>query len=133
MGDEEAVLFANDRFYAAFAGRDVQAMEGIWAKKGATCIHPGWQPLYGREEILESWRAILGEEGSPHIKCRAPHAQLYGDTAAVICIEDLDGSFLCATNLFIREDGEWRMAHHHAGPVHMQEDDLPEEPDLSVN
>ncbi|MDG2319762.1 MAG: nuclear transport factor 2 family protein [Rhodospirillaceae bacterium] len=133
MGDEEAVLFANDRFYIAFTARDIKAMEELWATSGVICVHPGWQPLYGREEVLESWQAILGEEGAPAVKCRVPHATLHGDTAIVICIEELDGAFLCATNVFVREDGDWHMAHHHAGPVHMDESDLPEEPDVAVN
>ena len=133
MGDEEAVLFANDRFYTAFAARDFKAMEDLWATTGVICVHPGWAPLFGREDVLESWQGILGEEEAPQVRCRAPQATLRGDTAIVICIEDIDGSFLCATNVFMREDGQWRMIHHHAGPVDMDESDLPEEPDVAVN
>jgi ketosteroid isomerase-like protein len=42
---------------------------------------------------------------------------LYGDTALVLCEEELDGGTLAATNLFVREDGGWRIAHHHAGQI----------------
>lgn len=133
MGDEEAVLFANDRFYTAFTAKDVSAMEALWADSKVLCVHPGWQPLYGREEVLDSWRGILGEEQSPAIQCHAPKATVYGDTAVVVCIEEIEGAFLCATNVFIRSGTEWRLAHHHAGPVNMSEGDLPEEPDVRVN
>ncbi len=134
MGDEEAVLFANDRFYTAFAARDIGAMEDLWAASCVICVHPGWEPLYGREEVMASWHAILGEDGAPdEVRCRAPRATLHGDTAIVICIEDLEGAFLCATNIFVREGMEWHLVHHHAGPVQMEESDLPEEQDVAVN
>lgn len=133
MGDEEAVLFANDRFYAAFTAKDITAMEDLWAEDKVLCIHPGWQPLYGREDVLASWRGILSEKQSPAIQCHAPTATVYGDTAVVICIEEIEGAFLCATNVFVRSDRGWHMSHHHAGPVNMSERDLPEEPDIQVN
>ncbi len=133
MGEEEAALFANDRFYTAFCAHDFEAMDELWASTGLICVHPGWQPLHGREEVMASWQAILGEETAPQVRCRLPRATIHGDTAFVICIEDLGESFLCATNVFTREGTEWRMIHHHAGPVHIQEQDLPEEPDIAVN
>lgn len=132
-GDEEAVLFANDRFYAAFTAKDLDAMEDLWADSRVLCVHPGWQPLFGREEVLASWQGILGEEEGPAIQCHAPRVTVYGDTAVVVCIEEIEGAYLCATNLFIRDGSDWRLAHHHAGPVNMQEVDLPEEPDVQVN
>ena len=42
---------------------------------------------------------------------------LYGDTALVICEEELDGGTLIASNLFVREDAAWRLAHHQAGQL----------------
>ena len=133
MGDEQSVIFANDRFYNSFANRDFGSMEKLWAESGVVCIHPGWQPLYGREKVLESWRVIFGDEGAPDVKCRMARAMLYGNTAFIICIEDLGRSFLCATNIFVLTEGQWRMIHHHAGPVHLEEGDLPEEPSIPVN
>jgi len=132
-GDEEAVLFANDRFYAAFAGRDVAAMEEVWSTGPVLCVHPGWQPLYGREDVLDSWRGILGEGSAPDIVCHAPRATVFETSAVVVCIEEVGGAFLCATNMFVRDDGEWRMCHHHAGPVNVSLQDLPEEPDVAMN
>ena len=133
MGDEEAVLFANDRFYTAFCTRDYDAMDDLWASSGLICVHPGWQPLHGREEVMASWKAILSEDTSPQVQCRSPRVTIHGDLAFVVCIEDLNGSFLCATNVFSREDATWRMVHHQAGPVHIRAQDLPDEPDVAVN
>ncbi|WP_276603288.1 nuclear transport factor 2 family protein [Nannocystis pusilla] len=35
----------------------------------------------------------------------------------VICAQTIGDTELVATNIFVREDGEWKMVHHHAGPV----------------
>lgn len=114
----DAVLFANEAFYLAFRSRDVVAMEDIWASRvPVTCIHPGWPPLYGRDEVLESWRGILGAESSPKIGCHAPRAHVYGDVATVLCYERVAESYLIATNVFMREGGVWKLVHHQAGPT----------------
>jgi hypothetical protein len=114
----DAVLFANEAFYRAFADRDIAAMEEIWASEApVACIHPGWSPVIGRERVLASWRAILGNPASPAIRCRRPQAFIHGDSAFVICYEEIEGAVLIATNLFVREGRSWRMTHHQAGPV----------------
>ena len=47
----------------------------------------------------------------------APRAFVLGAVAYVICFEDLDGGYLVATNVFVREGSLWRMIHHQAGPT----------------
>jgi hypothetical protein len=116
--EREAVLFANEAFYRAFADRDIAAMEEIWSRQEpVACIHPGWSPVIGRERVLESWRAILGNPASPAIVCLRPQAFLRGDSAFVICYEDVNGALLIATNIFVREEQHWKIMHHQAGPV----------------
>lgn len=73
MSDHQAILFSNEAFYQAFAERDMDAMDAIWADDDAVaCIHPGWQPLEGREAVLESWRAILSNADSPPSSAARP-------------------------------------------------------------
>ena len=130
MSDEPAVLFANDRFYAAFQSRDLEAMDQLWARRAAVaCIHPGWPALSGRDDVMESWRGILGGQ-SPAVTCRNAEAFVAGESAFVTCYEVIGDGLLVATNLFVREDGEWRMVHHQAGPCNMPPETLeePEEP-----
>jgi ketosteroid isomerase-like protein len=118
MSDEDDVLAANEAFYRAFAERDAQAMDGLWAKASpVACIHPGWPPLLGRAHVMASWRGVLGSPSSPAIRCLDPSAHVLADTAYVICYEALDDARLAATNLFVREDGGWRVVHHQASPV----------------
>jgi len=116
MHDKTAVLFANEAFYAAFASRDMIAMEDVWWRgENITCIHPGWPPLFGREQVIGSWHAILGNDQSPDVKCRNPVPHIFDDTAYVVCYEIIGDGALLASNVFIRDDGRWHMVHHQGG------------------
>jgi ketosteroid isomerase-like protein len=125
MQDDEAVLAANRAFYRAFRARDFAAMDLLWARAApVACIHPGWAALVGRDAVMASWRDILGQPTA--IACQAERVLLFGDSACVLCHEVLDGAdqaggqeegLLVASNLFVREAGDWRLVHHQAGGV----------------
>jgi ketosteroid isomerase-like protein len=118
MTDSDAVLAANLEFYRAFTARDLVAMDALWARQAPVgCIHPGWPALADRDEIMESWRGILSNPDAPRVACYDERVLLYGDTALVICEEELDGGTLVASNLFVREAEGWRIAHHQAGQM----------------
>ncbi len=117
MADRDALLFANEAFYRAFADRDINAMKDVWsATAPVACIHPGWGALTGREDVLESWAAIIANPDSPEIQVHSPEALLHGDVGLVICYEEIAGQYLIATNVFVRDGKIWRMVHHQAGP-----------------
>ena len=131
---EQAVLFANDAFYAAFLGRDMEAMEALWAQDvPVACVHPGWHALDERDEVMESWRGILASDAAPEVACRGAWAQLHGDCALVTCYEQIGNSLLVATNVFRRLDGpegrQWKMVHHQAGPCNLPPEALEDEPE----
>lgn len=114
----DAVLAANDAFYRAFNQKDIEAMEMLWsASDEISCIHPGWNLLKGREPVLDSWRNILSNPGQPKILTGGATGALLGNVALVVCRELVGGSALVATNVFVLEGGEWRLFHHHSGPV----------------
>jgi hypothetical protein len=118
MTDADAVLAANLEFYRAFATRDLDGMKALWARRApVACIHPGWPVLSDRTAILESWAGILANPGAPRIACYDEQVLLFGDTAIVVCEEELESGTLIASNFFIREDGVWRIAHHQAGQL----------------
>jgi ketosteroid isomerase-like protein len=127
MTESDSVLAMNLEFYRAFTTQDLAAMERIWATKAMVlCTHPGWLPLAGRDAVMDSWRKILGNPEAPNVMCHDDVAYLYGAMAVVVCEEELSGGHLAATNLFIKEDGSWRLVHHQASPILTRE--LPPRP-----
>lgn len=115
---EVEVLTVNEAFYDAFSRHDIAAMEAIWSTRvDLACIHPGWDAIVGRREVLSSWRAILSSPEAPTVECTGAVAHVIGDVAYVVCSEVLPGAELCATNVFVREAGTWKLVHHQAGPV----------------
>lgn len=124
MSERAKLLFANDAFYNAFGNRDASAMDALWAQRTpVTCIHPGWHALTSRDDVMESWRSILGNPNSPHITCRGAQAVSRGDVGLVVCYEMIGGTVLVASNVFVREGDAWMLMHHQAGPC----DSLPAE------
>jgi hypothetical protein len=118
MDDSDAVLAANLEFYRAFTTGDGDAMDALWARRApVACVHPGWPALTDRPAVVESWRNIFGSPASPRIACYDERVLLYGDTALVICEEELEGGTLIASNWFVREDGAWHIAHHQASQL----------------
>ena len=123
MSDADDVLAVNERFYAAFSNRDFAAMDAIWAAQSpVSCVHPGWMTLRGRSDVLHSWAAIISNPGQPRVVPGAATADIHGEIAIVHCREFVAGTPLVATNIFVREGGQWRMLHHHSSPVAMAPD-----------
>lgn len=117
MNDNQALLAANAAYYRAFQAGDYIAMAAVWADEGVSCIHPGWQVIEGRAEVLESYRQILANPEQEPVTCSQEHIIISGDMARILCVETVAGEILAATNLFIRTGGSWQLVHHHAGPV----------------
>jgi hypothetical protein len=116
--ETDAVLTANLSFYRCFAERDIAGMESVWALEvPVTCIHPGWSPRHGRAAVLDSWRSILSNPDAPIIHCHDEQVTFYGPIATVVCEEGLGTSTLFATNIFMFENGAWRMISHQSSPA----------------
>ena len=88
MSENAELLFANETFYHAFHGHDMEAMDALWARHGpVVCVHPGWQALMTRAAVMESWRGILSGPGAPSIACRKPRALVQGEPGFAVCSE----------------------------------------------
>ncbi len=117
-GGQDPVLEANAAFYRAFAERDLEAMDRLWAREApVACTHPAWPVLTGRDDVLKSWEGILTNPDAPTIEVRDAVAHRLGDTAIVLCREIVQDAPVEATNVFVLEGGEWRIAHHHASAI----------------
>ena len=114
--DPAVIEFANAASYLAFNNRDMKQMADIWAVEYASvCIHPGWAPLFGREDILQSWESIFaGQPEGSTIVCHGARVLQQDDLYSVICYEQLPGGWLVATNNFVVEAGDARLVHHQA-------------------
>jgi ketosteroid isomerase-like protein len=118
MTETDAVLAANLEFYRAFSGGDYPAMNALWAREAPVmCIHPGWAPLSGREQVMRAWRNILTNPEPTRVACHDDQAFLYDTFAVVICEEELPQGHLVASNSFVKEADRWRMVHHQASPL----------------
>lgn len=110
-----AVLEANAAFYRAMREGDFAAMDRVWAHhRTVSCTHPNRPAIFGREAVMESWRIILVVYEPPMIRPVKPKAIVTGETAMILCREDLGHVELMASNSFVREDGKWRMLNHQA-------------------
>jgi hypothetical protein len=117
---EGAILRANAAFYRAFSLGAYAKMEELWARLApVACFHPASPALTGRESVLESWREILREPPPLEMRCDRPMVHVLGEAAIVTCYEGngTHPAHLAATNVFVLEEGSWRMVHHHAGPL----------------
>jgi ketosteroid isomerase-like protein len=124
--DEHAIRQANASFYEAFERLDLERMQRLWARSvQVTCVHPGWDMVVGYDAVLQSWRMIF--EGTSEVRMRVedPHISGGADHAWLVCREvlftTLSGqaveNVLTATNTFVKEEGLWKIAHHHAAPL----------------
>jgi ketosteroid isomerase-like protein len=122
----EPVLIVNDQFYRALSLADFNAMARLWlASDEAVCVHPGWPPLRGWPAIRESWRTIFQNQGPLHVWPSEAEVRLFGLTAEVNCLENIDTAQVPgtgviqtrATNIFRLVNDIWKMLEHHAFPM----------------
>ena len=123
--DEEAVRAANQGFYDAFGALDIDRMESAWENSDRSlCVHPGWSPLVGWDNIRESWRGIFDNATLMHFNLQYVNVAIEGDCAWVTCVENITSVLqgrannfgVLATNIFVRTAQGWRMTAHHGTP-----------------
>jgi ketosteroid isomerase-like protein len=121
--DAAAVLQANEAFYRAFAAKDYQAMDALWARSiEVASVHPLGELVQGREWVMETWRLIFENPEQPRVVMGDAQAVTVGDFGYVTCREFTAGAALVSTNLYVREEGEWHIAHHHSSHVVLMQD-----------
>lgn len=129
LDDEAAVLQANTAFYEAFSSCNVDALAELWVRGDrATCIHPGFAPLRGHDDVLESFAQVFSSNPPMTISADGVRCVMMsgGRAAVVTCFERAEygdagpDATLTATNIFEKSagtSGKWRLALHQAGPV----------------
>ncbi|MFC6952596.1 YybH family protein [Halorubellus litoreus] len=123
---EDDVRAASDRFYGALeamANGDASSMADIWSHADdVTTMHP----IGGREEgwaaVNESWTGVASASTDGTITRGDQRICVVGDGAYELCTESASMTFAGepvsletrATNVYRKEDGEWKIVHHHA-------------------
>lgn len=120
MATEFALICANKGFYEAFRKGDASKMRKLLSGDENMCvIHPGQNPIIGRDRVLHSWARVLNSP--PAIQCTDVQVQqIVGDVAWVTCtesVDDRDDVRLAATNIFKRDpyDLNWKLVFRQAG------------------
>ena len=116
--------FANDAFYSAFNARNFKQMSSLWANSNnCTCMHPGWQPLIDREDVLNSWHQIfINQPDDFFVKHHVLKPNVVGDVFSVLCFEELGEAWMVATNNYLFENDEPKIVHHQASPCRPPKD-----------
>jgi ketosteroid isomerase-like protein len=122
MAIEDDVLAANQAFYDAHEGRDLDAMRGVWEHSDrVVCVHPGWPILRTWPAVEESWRRILAGSGRNQFILTNTTVVVDGALAWVTLDENLvDRSAtgtIAATNVYADSPDGWRLVLHHGSPV----------------
>lgn len=114
-----------ERFYAAFEGRDLDAMSDVWVHDDTvTCTHPGWARLHGWSGVLASWFAIFEQSPPMQVFVTDQRVVVDGDAAWVSLDENLlgagrdeAGTTVSALKVLRRVDDGWRIVAHHGSVV----------------
>lgn len=116
--------FANDAFYSAFNARNFKQMSSLWANSNnCTCMHPGWQPLIDREDVLNSWHQIfINQPDDFFVKHHVIKTNVLGGVFSVLCFEELGEAWMVATNNYLFENDEPKIVHHQASPCRPPKD-----------
>lgn len=124
--DQDAVIEANAEFYRAIESLDAARLDSILAREEPVrVVHPGWPLVSGRDAVKASWERIFDNAGMMQFTITDTEVHVEGSLAWVLCIEHLTSvqggrvveGRVATTNLFRRENGDWRIAHHHGSPV----------------
>ena len=126
LHDEDAVVEANAAFYRAIETLDSEQLDAILAKlEPVRVVHPGWPLVSGRAEVKASWERIFDNAGMMQFTISDIEVHVQGDLAWLLCTERLTSvqggrvieGLVATTNIYRREGGAWRIAHHHGSPV----------------
>ena len=128
MSTETEVQQASDQFYAALdqmvSKGDAGPVKAAWSKgqQGST-MHPIGGREVGRDQILAAWEQAAPAFSGGHVTVdELVVVPLSEDVAYTVGIERVEGKVggepirgeWRATNIYRREDGGWKIVHHHA-------------------
>jgi len=125
QADEQAVQQASEKFYAAlndmFTG-NIEPMKDVWSHADdVTYMGPDGKFTVGWDQVLTDWESQAARKLGGQIRVEQIHTTIGQDLAKVECVEVgenmVDGQpvqvSIRATNVFRKENGQWKMIGHH--------------------
>ena len=125
MSSEDDVRDASKKFYAALnkmVNGDSSALAEVWSHGGSvTTMHPIGGRQVGWDAVAESFAQVAKLCSGGKVALTDQIIQVVGDMAYEVGHEDGDATMgglpvvldHRVTNVYRREDGAWRMVHHH--------------------
>jgi ketosteroid isomerase-like protein len=121
--ETETVAAANLAFDRAISGREINAMESVWAAEPyVIAVHPASKVLIvGWDAVRKSWQATFDRFAEISVSMKEPQIHLAGNVAWVVGMESVQGksnkgdavSFTAfTTNMYEKRDGRWLMVLH---------------------
>jgi len=123
--DETAVRQASDRFYAAlnamFVG-NIEPMQSVWSHaEDVTYMGPDGKYIIGWDQVQAIWQVQADLKLGGKIEAERVHVTVGQDLATVECNEVGENIVhgkptkvtIRATNVFRKENGQWKMIGHH--------------------
>jgi ketosteroid isomerase-like protein len=119
----ETVAAANHAFDTAISGRDIKAMERVWAAEPyAIAVHPASKALVvGWDAVRKSWEGTFDRFAEISVSMKEPQIHVAENVAWVVGMESVQGkskngdavSFTAfTTNMYQKREGRWLMVLH---------------------
>jgi ketosteroid isomerase-like protein len=125
MSEETNIRKASEQFYAALNNMlngDAAPLAKIWSHgKNVTTMHPIGGRQTGWDSVRDSFQQVADMSSDGSVTLRDQTIRVVGDMAYEVGIEK--GQLTLAgekaqfeqrvTNIYCRENGEWKLVHHH--------------------
>jgi uncharacterized protein (TIGR02246 family) len=123
---EDDVRAVSDRFYSALeamANGDASSMADVWSHDDdVTTMHPIGGREEGWEAVSGSWEGVASASADGTVTRKDQIIRVLGDSAYELCTESVSWTFAGdamslegrTTNVYRKENGEWKLVHHHA-------------------
>lgn len=125
MSAEDEVRKASSQFYSALnqmTNGNAQALSDIWSHSSSvTTQHPIGGRQVGWDEVQQAWQQVAGVASDGKVELKNQFINASGDTAYETGIEDASfkiagekvGGQIRVTNIYRKENGNWKIIHHH--------------------
>lgn len=128
MNTNEQVRQASKQFYKALnqmLNGDAEPMATVWSHGSeVSAMHPIGGREIGGEAVQASWEGVAGIASEGEVRLVDQRIHVGSDLAfetgteryrATLAGEEIEGENR-VTNIYRREEGTWKMVHHHTDP-----------------